>query len=94
MSDRVGTRGVSLDFSKLAGKGWGSDIQLVGKSRNSEMSVKEKYGVQTVKMSKKRDEGTHKSQNKCSRNVFDNVNLGSCFGKSSISKMAAIDAND
>ena len=58
------------------------------------MSIEEKYGVQTVKKSKKKGEGTHKPQVKCSRNVFDDVNLESNFGKNSISKMVVIDAND
>ena len=82
-----------LDLNKLAGKGKDSDVQSVGKSRNPEMSIEEKYGVQTVKKLKKRGEGTHKSQNKC-RNVFDDVNLDSSFGKSSNSKMVPTDAND
>ena len=51
------------------------------KSRNTEMSIDEKYGVQTVKRSKKRGEGTQKPQVKCSRNVFDDVNLEPNLGK-------------
>ena len=49
MSERVETRGVLLDFNKLAGKGRGVEVWSVNKIKKSEMSMEEKYTIQTVK---------------------------------------------
>ena len=94
MSERVETRGVLLDFNKLAGKGRQVEVRSVNKIKNSEMSVEEKYTIQTVKSSKKRGEETHKTQSCKDRNVFENVVISSKFKNSTKSKMVAMDANN
>ena len=94
MEEKVGTRGVSVDYTVIAGKSKFNESKTGSKTKISVMSVKEKYNPHTLKKSGRKGEGTHSNKRLRERNVLQDAMSNSKSKEFLNSNMAGGDTID